>query len=38
MLGDEFSRPTPVRVVLELFISLGAGLTVGAHGAPEHNN
>jgi hypothetical protein len=36
MLGDRFSRPTPVRVALELVIFLGAGWTVGAYGAPKH--
>jgi len=27
--------PTPARIVLELVIWLGVGLTVGAYGAPE---
>jgi hypothetical protein len=38
MIGDSFSHPTPARVVLELFIFLGAGWTGGAYGAPGHNN
>ena len=37
MIGDRFSHPTPVRVVLELIIFLGAGWTLGAYAAPEHN-
>ena len=37
MLGDTFSHPTPARVLLELIIFLGAGWTVGAYAAPEHN-
>jgi len=35
MRGDLFSHPTPARIVLELVIWLGVGLTVGAYGAPE---
>ena len=35
--GDRFSHPTATSIILELIIFLGAGLTVGVYGAPEHN-
>ena len=37
LMGDRFSHPTAIRIILELIIFLGAGLTVGLYGAPEHN-